>query len=998
MTTLVYLVFVGLVEGHASCYAVIAKPEKAVTYSSYNFLKPLPPEFCDESIRPAPAVYNCADFCGVRWTQKPDDPETRTNTTSLAGRGESAFREPACSSRCGPGSRKIHLVPVCEEKVKVGKLPSFWRESQLGALACIKAGLGEAPKTVTQVVRCVGQCLPVHWNTSEWSNCSNQCGVGIATRQISCLDSSGVNWPPSECGKSMPTEVDTGRISMGPLIANESRKCFETAGCPDDYLWSVSEWSGCRVVDKLQQEFCSSSFARYLHTARGEKEFEWTLPDYPPGLQTRTVNCVMRNSRNSSEARVPEEYCQRISGNTPVRSQPCPNPICLRWGTVRFRMCSADCGPGTQIGELSCERVRLSAPETHPGDGFTVGITEVSMEECRRHILNNISLVILPGFPPNVFSVESELVPHLPQLPEGARTVSYSPGELLKCSVACGSGYQQRTVRCVLGDEGSDNGPQRADSSAPKVQPDEICRELSLPRPSHWQVCEGPPCTYWKAEEWNECQGTCEGGIQMRRVRCLQTPNQRPATSAFNSSVNISSESGDATVTQELQPSMCKGQEKPEERRPCPLSNDCPFWYKGPWSACSASCGFGIRYRQVDCRDPNGTVLYQFSPELEQKSITSPQCSPQRPLDRAECQRAPCRSTEAFWKVGLLSKCSAVGCSYGYQERAIHCLTADFRKVEPEYCAYEPPPPSRIPCTLSECKSYRWRVDPWSRCPYVCGLHRRHRRVQCVDDLGEEYADRFCEQHLRPDSWGICPDVCPTYPTTCWDLKRQKPNATDGVYELVVHRKLVKIYCSDMASSYPREYLPLGKLNYATFIADEKSPPSSIRCRDNQTTHLKSWQQGGNHISTDLYFPKGMTRELEEDLDQFMEDLFKAEASNNPENSVTMYRMIRIYLQSLEVDIFDTRFAETKGKRSVPYGTTKSCSSLACGRGQFVINLAGTGFFVSKETQWRSSQSMVFSSIRRYTDMTLVEGTCGGGCGGCWPEPLLRLSTNTQWR
>ncbi|KAL7064478.1 hypothetical protein AAHC03_05321 [Spirometra sp. Aus1] len=615
---------VGLVEGHASCYAVITKPEKAVAYSSYNFLKALPPEFCDESIRPAPAVYNCADFCGVRWTQKPDDLETRTNTTSLAGRGESAFRVPACSSRCGSGSRKIHLVSVCEEKVKVGNLPSFWRESQLGALACIKAGLGEAPKTVTQVVGCVGQCLPVHWNTSEWSSCSNQCGMGIATRQISCLDSSGVNWPPSECGKSLPTEVDTGRISMGPLIANESRKCFETAGCPDDFLWSVSEWSGCRVVDNLQQEFCSSSFARYLHAARGDKEFEWTLPDYLPGLQTRTVNCVMRNSRNSSEARVPDEYCQRISGNTPVRSQPCPNPICLRWGTVRFRM----------------------------------------------------------------------------------------------CSVACGSGYQQRTVHCVLTDEESDDGSRRADNSALKVQPDKICLERSLPRPSHWQVCKGPPCTYWKAEEWNECQGTCEGGIQMRRVRCLQTPNQRPTTSAFNSTVNTSSESGDATVTQELQPSMCKDQEKPEDRRSCPLSNDCPFWYKGPWSACSASCGFGIRYRQVDCRDPNGTVLYQFSPELEQKSIISPQCSSQRPLDRAECQRAPCRSSEAFWKVGLLSKCSAVGCSYGYQERAIHCLTADFRKVEPEYCDYEPPPLSRIPCTLSECKSYRWRVDPWSRVCY----------------------------------------------------------------------------------------------------------------------------------------------------------------------------------------------------------------------------------------------------------------------------------------
>ncbi|VDL89609.1 unnamed protein product [Schistocephalus solidus] len=857
---------VGLVESHASCYAVIAKPEvKADASASYNFLKPLPPEFCDESIRPAPAVYNCADFCGVRWKQKPDYLESMTTTISLADRGESVIRAATCSSRCGPGSREIRLVPVCEEKVKVGKLPSVWRKSQLGDLACIKAGLGEAPKPVTEVVHCVGQCLPVHWNMSEWSNlctqfftpfqCSNQCGVGIASRKIACLDSSGIKWPPAECGKSMPEEVDTDSIEMVPLEAKESRKCFETAGCRDELAWSVSEWSECRVVGNLQQEFCSSSFARYIHTTRKTQEVEWNRPNYLPGLQMRTIICVMRHSLNGSETRVPDEYCQRISNNTPIRSQSCPNPICHRWGTVRFHrciivirlfhpvQCSADCGTGTQVGELSCERVHLSASETHPDNGVTVGVTEVSAEECHRHILLNISLVILPGFPPTVFSLESQLLPHLPKLPEGARTLSYTPGELIQlpcslkpcssrkptwtasswskvclfcsvssplvkakhnshCSVACGNGYQQRTVSCVLPDDASNDSSRTKDNSPPRILPDEICLERSLPRPSHWQVCEGPPCAFWKTEEWGEvrqnissciaikCKGTCEGGLQKRRVRCLQTS---PTTSVSNFPVNIASDVGNMTATWEVEPSMCEGQEKPEEKRLCPLSNDCPFWYTGPWSACSAPCGYGIRYRQVDCRYPNGTVVYQFSPERGRKLPTWPRCSSQRPLDRTECRRAPCGPSEAFWRVGVLSRCSAVGCSYGYQERAINCLTADFRKVEPEYCGNNPPPPSRVPCTQSECKSYRWRVDPWSRCPYVCRLHRRHRRVQCVDDLGEEYADRFCQRHLRPDSWGMCPDLCPTYPTTCWDLKRQQPNATDGVYELLVHRKLVKV-------------------------------------------------------------------------------------------------------------------------------------------------------------------------------------------------------------
>ncbi|VDN09283.1 unnamed protein product [Dibothriocephalus latus] len=117
-----------------------------------------------------------------------------------------------------------------------------------------------------------------------------------------------------------------------------------------------------------------------------------------------------------------------------------------------------------------------------------------------------------------------------------------------------------------------------------------------------------------------------------------------------------------------------------------------------------------------------------------------------------------------------------------------------------------------------------------------------------------------------------------------------------------VHFFNLMIYCSDMTSSYPREYLPLGKLNYATFIADEKGSPTSKRCHGNLTTQQTNRQEGKDYNNTDVYFPKEITRDLEDELDQFMEDLFRADATRNPENSVTMYRMIRIYLQSLEVD------------------------------------------------------------------------------------------------
>ncbi|VDN09376.1 unnamed protein product [Dibothriocephalus latus] len=345
-----------------------------------------------------------------------------------------------------------------------------------------------------------------------------------------------------------------------------------------------------------------------MHTVKEAKDAEWNLPDKLLGIQTRTVNCVMRNGLNDSEERVPDAYCQRISGNAPDRSQSCPNPICYRWGTVRFQRCSADCGPGMQVGELSCERVRLLASETPSDDGFNVGVTEVSVDDCRRHIASNISLVILPEFTPTVFSLENHSIPRLPQLPTGARIVPYRPGELIrlpcllkpcpslkptwrtgswsKCSADCGIGYQQRNVSCVLAEENSDDSSRRRpDNSPPRILPDEICLGRSLIRPSRWLVCKGPPCVFWEIGEWGECEGTCEVGRQKRRVRCLQTSTQQPTTSAATSPANSSFEADNRTDTREVEPSMCEDQQKPDEERPCPLMNDCPFWYKGLWSA-----------------------------------------------------------------------------------------------------------------------------------------------------------------------------------------------------------------------------------------------------------------------------------------------------------------------------------------------------------------------------------------------------------------------------
>lgn len=83
---------------------------------------------------------------------------------------------------------------------------------------------------------------------------------------------------------------------------------------------------------------------------------------------------------------------------------------------------------------------------------------------------------------------------------------------------------------------------------------------------------------------------------------------------------------------------------------------------------CSATCGVGRRFRQVDCRFPNGTVLYFHSrvtkdrstPQLlpKRRRIHSAafgsyfiglRCPEPRPVDKTECQLGPCQENRPFW-------------------------------------------------------------------------------------------------------------------------------------------------------------------------------------------------------------------------------------------------------------------------------------------------------------------------------------------------------------
>uniref|UniRef100_A0A8B9S8T9 ADAM metallopeptidase with thrombospondin type 1 motif 14 n=1 Tax=Apteryx owenii TaxID=8824 RepID=A0A8B9S8T9_APTOW len=143
-----------------------------------------------------------------------------------------------------------------------------------------------------------------------------------------------------------------------------------------------------------------------------------------------------------------------------------------------------------------------------------------------------------------------------------------------QCSKACGGGIQYTKYGCR---RKSDNRMVQRSFCDNGKKPKPIRRRCNL------QECSQPA---WVAEEWGACSKSCgKLGVQARAVQCVQHLHNG--------------------TSRTVHAKYCGG-ERPETRRPCSRL-PCPAqWRTGAWSQCSASCGEGVRQRQVVCKGSDG--------------------------------------------------------------------------------------------------------------------------------------------------------------------------------------------------------------------------------------------------------------------------------------------------------------------------------------------------------------------------------------------------------
>ncbi|KAG8437621.1 hypothetical protein GDO86_008365, partial [Hymenochirus boettgeri] len=298
-----------------------------------------------------------------------------------------------------------------------------------------------------------------------------------------------------------------------------------------------------------------------------------------------------------------------------------------------------------------------------------------------------------------------------------------------ECSVTCGGGYTVPKFVCL-----QDH----------RIKVDSSFCELRPKPPSQSKVCNTQPCpAYWSASEWSSCSASCGGGQQTRQIHCLQrTASQREIVVGHSQCPLIT----------------------PAQVQACNVEDCPAEWSTGPWSQCSRSCGKGIRKREVFCRSMNSEkykILPEYMCPIQKKPEASETCVLARCQKNYKLQWAISAWSECSATCGPGLKRRELKCvEKDTQGKIISLPLKRCRSVKKINIVLEQSCNNK-PCPVHPQQSVfnGWHVSPWQKCSVTCGGGVQTRTVQCIHQ-GKLTAG--CLQYQKPPNFQACnTQFCP---------------------------------------------------------------------------------------------------------------------------------------------------------------------------------------------------------------------------------------------
>uniref|UniRef100_A0A672S5H8 ADAM metallopeptidase with thrombospondin type 1 motif 18 n=1 Tax=Sinocyclocheilus grahami TaxID=75366 RepID=A0A672S5H8_SINGR len=275
----------------------------------------------------------------------------------------------------------------------------------------------------------------------------------------------------------------------------------------------------------------------------------------------------------------------------------------------------------------------------------------------------------------------------------------WTTGKWGVCSRTCGGGQQTRNIRCM----------RKVTYQREEVAAHSLCPVMA---PAQLQPCNTQACPpEWSTGSWSQCSKTCGRGLKKRSVFCRSTDPGARAVVVLDS--------------------MCKLHLKPKAQETCVLSR-CPKnehlqWITTAWGECSASCGAGVKRRELQCGEKDSQGGYTEFPARRCRNLRKPQADLQQACNNGPCpeppppqllQPGPDRggaSVTLGWYSSPWLQCT-VSCGGGVQTRSVQCLRQGRLSVG---CLPHQRPISTRACNTHFCPENQPCIDFFSWCHLV---------------------------------------------------------------------------------------------------------------------------------------------------------------------------------------------------------------------------------------------------------------------------------------
>ncbi|XP_055908760.1 protein madd-4-like isoform X4 [Eupeodes corollae] len=449
----------------------------------------------------------------------------------------------------------------------------------------------------------------------------------------------------------------------------------------------------------------------------------------------------------------------------------CSQPL-YHWETAPMSLCSVTCGGGYKMSRPTC-RNRVSGVEVEDSLCSATNRPEPSVVLCNTHACppkwiaddewGPCSRLCGPGYRERMVVCAEEtngirtrvpdIVCRSPKPPTQESCMvqecpKWEVEEWSGCSVTCGHGIQMRGVECKSTD-GSLSAKCDPQTKPPGAQ--QCTTGLSC-NGGDQEMDEQGPDDVSKSDEDDEEVADEEDGGGGEEVDDAEDSEQV----SYNDQPIYAHQQSNRLHHEELPPRAQSlvggggggggGSSEPEHP-----SSDPTFIKDTEWSACSVTCGEGIRRRPYKCK-----IFLEYSRTIA--TVNDSLCEGPKPHDEVErCVEEPCMlpshgydeqyprdsikvgvsepGKTYVWREQGYTSCSA-SCLGGVEELIINCVREDNgRVVSPFLCSPETKPEARVrTCNDRPCPP-RWNYSDYTPCSKSCGIGIKTREVQCIHEV-----------------------------------------------------------------------------------------------------------------------------------------------------------------------------------------------------------------------------------------------------------------------